>query len=297
MFSVMAAALGAGLSTSGCKKAGSDTDQAQVGDAVGEMMASADESLQGGTTTAMLESAPEMVPVLRMPTELRAPAWRRAMGTLLPTAHAAACSGVAFSSCANGARTRTFASCDIGDATLDGMVTLTFSNATLCAMPTTGDSVTRTADFTLTGPYGGTLQVTSPGGGQTLTRTADGFTYHVGGMERVLTGPAGRTLFDVATDTTSDIVITGSSRSDLVIVSGALEIHHKLAGYTVTLSPSNLTWTPSCNCATSGTLTGSVSGGPNDGKTASVTLNGCGEATVTIGSTTESVTLDRCAPL
>ena len=219
------------------------------------------------------------------------------MGTLLPSAHAAACSGVAFSSCSNGARTRTFSTCDIGDATLDGMVTLTFSNAALCAMPATGDSVTRTADFTLTGPYGGTLQVTSPGGGQTLTRTADGFTYHVGGMERVLTGPGGRTLFDVATDTTSDIVITGSSRSDLVIVSGALEVHHRLAGYTVTLSPSNLTWTPTCNCATSGTLTGTVSGGPHDGKSASVTLTGCGEATVTIGTTTESVTLDRCAAL
>ena len=139
--------------------------------------------------------------------------------------------------------------------------------------------------------------MTSPGGGQTLTKTADGFEYRVGGMERVLTGPGGRTLFDVATRTTAPIVVTGSSRADLKIVSGSFEIDHKVAGYKVTLTADNLAWTSSCNCASSGTLSGTVSGGKHDGKSASVTITGCGEADVTIDGDTESVSLDRCVPM
>ena len=42
-------------------------------------------------------------------------------------------------------------------------------------------------------------------------------------MERVLTPAGGRKLFDVATHTTAPIVVTGSSRTDLKIVSGSLQ--------------------------------------------------------------------------
>jgi hypothetical protein len=35
-------------------------------------------------------------------------------------------------------------------------------------------------------------------------------------------------------------------------------------------------------------------GGGQDGKSATVTLTGCGEADVTIAGVTESITLDRC---
>ena len=79
-------------------------------------------------------------------------------------------------------------------------------------------------------------------------------------MERVADRPGGRTLFDVATRTTAPIVVTGSSRADLKIVSGSFVIDHKVAGYKVTLTADNLAWTSSCNCASSGTLTGMVSG-------------------------------------
>jgi len=116
-------------------------------------------------------------------------------------------------------------------------------------------------------------------------------------MERVLTGPGGRTLFDVATRTTAPIVVTGSSRADLKIVSGSFEIDHKVAGYKVTLTANNLAWTSGCNCASSGTLSGTVSGGKHDGKSASVTITGCGEADVTIDGDTESVTMDRCTAM
>jgi hypothetical protein len=269
----------------GCRRLALD-DQEQVGAASGEVMASLDESLDGRATTAF-----------RTPDQLRGPSWRRALEALEPSAYAASCATSTFSPCVAGVRTRPFDDCTIGPSTLSGSATLTFTDAALCTLATADAAVTRTAAFTLTGPYGGSLTVTSPGGGQTLTRTADGFTYTVAGMERVLTSAAGRTLFDLATRTTAPFVVTGSSRADLVVASGTLEVTHKLAGYTVSLEASNLTWKPTCNCAVSGKLTGKVTsgGGKLVGKSASVVLTGCGQADVTIGDDTESVTLDRCA--
>jgi hypothetical protein len=281
--------LSAGVSL-GCRKAATD-DSNQIGAAVGEVMSSLDESTQGGTTTAYLPR----FPILRTPEQLKGPLWRRLLGRVRPQAYAGSCLGTTFSSCSAGERTKTFGACTVGAATLDGSVTLSFSENPLCVMVADGDAVTRTASFTLTGLYGGTLTVSNPsGGGQTLTKTATGFEYTVGGIERVLKGPGGNPLFDVSTKTTAPIEITGSSRSDLVIVSGALEVTHHLAGYTVTLTASNLAWSAGCNCAVSGSLTGTVSGGRHDGKSASVTLTGCGEADVTIDGQTDSVTLDRC---
>ena len=284
--------VGASLAVLGggaCRKQ-SLADQDQIGAAVGEVMASADESTKGSGATAQL-------PILRMPEEMRGPLWRQVFDGVVRTAYAGSCVQSLFASCAAGVRTRTFDSCSVGAATLDGSVTLTFSDASSCAVAAVGDMVNRTASFTLTGPYGGTLAVSATGGGQTLTKTATGFDYAVPGMERVLTGPGGHTLFDISTRTTTPIQITGSSRADLVIVSGALEVTHHLAGYKVTLVPQNLSWSTTCNCAVSGSLTGTVAGGKHDGKSASVTLTGCGQADVTVDGDTESVTLDRCAGL
>ena len=241
------------------------------------------------------ESSAALLPFRRVPDELKGSPWQRAMDDVIPSAYAATCWEPTFSACsATGVRTKDFGGCMIGGATLEGTVTLTF-NQPLCTVLTAGDMVTRTAALTLTGRYGGTLEITSPGGGQTLTKTADGFQYSVGGMERVVTTAGGRTLFDVATRTIAPIVVTGSSRADLKIVSGSFEIDHKVAGYKVTLTAENLAWTSSCNCASSGTLSGTVSGGKHDGKTASVMITCCGEADVTIDGETESVSMDRCA--
>jgi hypothetical protein len=273
----------AGVANLGCRRAALD-DQDQVGAAAGEVMASLDESLDGRATTAF-----------RTPERLRGPLWRRALDAIEPSAYAAACFPSTFSACDAGVRTRTYDHCSVGAATLDGTATLTFTRAAACALVSEGDAVTRTAQLTLTGPYGGTLTVTSPGGGQTLTKTASGFSYSVAGMERVLEGPGGRKLFDVATHTTAPLVVTGSSRSDLTIVSGTLAVEHKLAGYTVSLAASNLAWSATCNCAVSGKLEGTVSGSKHAGQSAVVELTGCGRADVTIGDDTESITLDRCA--
>jgi hypothetical protein len=287
LFLMLGVAVAAGAG--GCRKhalPGDDTDQ--IGSAVGEVMASLDEATQGSTATAM-------APVLRTPDELRGPTWRRAVDTLLPSAYAGSCWASTFSGCDAGVRSKAFSDCTLGAATLDGSVTLTFTRTAACDLVTDTDAVTRTADLTLTGPYGGTLAITSAGGGQTLTRTSTGFTFAVAGMRRVLTAAGGHTLWDVSTRTTAPLVITGSARSDLVIVSGTLEVSHNVAGYKVSLTPSNLTWTAGCNCAVSGSLTGTVSGGRLEGKSATIELTGCGEADVTIGTETDSITLDRCA--
>jgi hypothetical protein len=83
-----------------------------------------------------------------------------------------------------------------------------------------------------------------------------------------------------------------------VITGGTLVVQHNLANYSVSLTPDNLTWTPTCNCPSSGSLTGTVtSTGPDDGKSATVTLTGCGTADVAINGETESVTLDRCGAI
>ena len=277
----------------GCRKEGV-SDQGQIGAAVGDVMASADESANGGATTGMLPS----LPVLRAPAQLRPPLWRRTMDalTLIPPAYADSCLPVTYSSCSAGVRTATFNGCTVGAITVDGSVNLTFSDTAACNIATVGDSVNRTGNLTLSASAG-SLAITTPGGGQTLTRTATGFTFAVPGMERVLTLASGRTLFDIGTATSTPLTITGSSRADMVMVGGTLVVTHHLAGYSVSLTPDHLTWNPTCNCASSGSLTGTVSGGKDDGKSAAVTITGCGTADVTIDGDTESVTLDRCAAI
>src|SRR4029450_5278475 len=133
-----------------------------IGAAVGEAMSSLDESVAGETTA--------MLPFRRVPDELKGSLWQRAMDNVIPSAYAATCWEPVFGACNAGVRVKDFAGCTVGPATVTGTVTLTFSR-TLCLVATTGDAVTRIADFSLTGLYGGSLTVTSPGGGQTLTKT------------------------------------------------------------------------------------------------------------------------------
>ena len=157
----------------GCRKEGV-SDQGQIGAAVGEVMASADESANSGATTAMLPALPVLT-ILRAPAELRPPLWRRAMGalTLIPPAYADSCLPVTYSACSAGVRTATFNGCTVGLVAVDGSVNLTFSDAAACNIATVGDSVNRTGSLTLSA-LGGSLAITAPGGGQTLTSEARG---------------------------------------------------------------------------------------------------------------------------
>jgi len=261
-------------------------EQEEYAQAVGDVMSSLDESSgsTGGGFSFLEMKEPRSLQESRF--------------SIFPEACAASCLTTAFSSCSGGVsggvKTRTFGDCTLGlgRTTLSGSVTLTFSQNG-CTMASASDTVTRTADFTLTGRRGGTLTVSSPGGGQRITRTSSGLTYSVGGMKRVLRDASGDTIADIETRTLSDITVSGTTRASRVMDGGQLEVKNLTQGTTLVISPSAVTWSSTCNCAVSGSFTGQSSGDEEEDFT--LTITGCGTATVEAGGKSEDVTLDRCA--
>ncbi|MBI5493694.1 MAG: hypothetical protein HY904_01630 [Deltaproteobacteria bacterium] len=262
-------------------------DTEEVAQALGDMMASADESSGENGGTFAFYKAGGVRRMMDTPLD-------RLQDAILPSAHAAACWGAdTFGTCSNSTITRTFGGCTVGLASLTGTVTLTWTGGN-CRLETVGESVTRVPNFTITGRRDATLTVS--GAGQQLTRTgADAYTYHVSGVSRVLRTAAGATLADVDTRTTADVTVTGTSRASRVMNGGTFEVRHNVAKYTTTLSPANLTWTASCNCATSGSLTGTVTPDDGDAVDVTVTVTGCGTATITADDKSKEVTFDRCS--
>jgi hypothetical protein len=289
MRTLVATLCGVSLMLTGCG-AGALEDSDEVGHATGDVMASFDEGGQGGAFA--------QAPIFHRPEYGRPALWQEVRDLVSPSASAASCftAASAFSACSNGQKTRQFQDCSIGAATLSGSVTLAFSE-TACTMSQANDTVTRTADFTLTGPRAGTLTVSTPGGGQTITRTASGFTYKVGGIERVATDTKGTKLFDITTSTTADIGVTGASRKERVMDGGTLHIKHNLANYTVDLTPKQVKWDGTCNCAVSGSWEGTVTTAAGKTEPFTIAITGCGKATVTAQTKSKDVTLDRCAGL
>jgi hypothetical protein len=128
-----------------------------------------------------------------------------------------------------------------------------------------------------------------------LTKTGAGaFSYRVNGISRVLKNSSGSTLFDISTTTTSDIAVTGTSRSNRVMNGGALVVKHNVKNYTTTLTPENLTWTSTCTCASSGKLTGKIEG-DESADDVTIQITGCGTGTITANGKTSDVNFDRCA--
>jgi len=267
------------------KGSSASTEAEETGNAAADVLASFDETGTGGGF-AYFQRRED----LRRGTILD-----RAMEAVLPSAEAAACWTSVFSECGAGKRVREYQACALGGMSLSGTVTLTFSKQN-CTLLQADDSVTRDANFILTGRLNATLTVSSPGGGQKVTRTAGGWTYEVGGLSRVMETGSGTKLFDVSSKTLEPLVGTGYSRQNRVLKSGKLEIKHNLAGYTTTLSPENVTWNGTCNCPVSGKLSGSVTSSSGT-ENATVEITGCGTGTVTMGAETSSVSFDRCARL
>jgi len=281
------------LTAVSCGKKDPAPDQ-EIAQNVGDQMSAVDEG--GGSTGAYSEN--EVFGARRtfarlLPSEVQGPWYER---LLLPRAEATSCllAGT-FGSCSSNVVTRTFNSCTVGLAVFSGTVTFTWSNGGLnnCTMPAANDSVSRKPNFTITGLRGGTFTASATGTiGQTITRgsAAGSFTFSNDGIRRVLKDGGGTTLLDFTTTTTTSLAITGAARSGRVLNGGTLHVVNNVSGTTCDFSPSNVTWTSTCNCATSGSWTGSCS----DGKTATVTLTGCGTATLEVGSGSTDVTFDRC---
>ena len=95
---------------------------------------------------------------------------------------------------------------------------------------------------------------------------------------------------DYTSQTTSAITVTGTGRSSRTMSGGSLRVTNNLTAVTCDYVPTDVAWSTTCNCATSGTWSGTYS----DGKSASIAITGCGTANVTLASDTQAVVFDRC---
>lgn len=285
--------------SSGCKKNAEDTAAADVQETaqqVGDVMASVDES--GGNSGSIASFDGRSV---ENTFERFAPGTydhKSVASLIVPEAQAAACTATNnFSSCSSNVITRTFGGCTVGSATFNGTVTLTWGGAsTGCVMSAANDHVTRVPNFTVTGRRSATLTVTKTGTiGQRVTWTSGSggsrvMSFTNDGINRRFS-LSGTTLFDQTTSVTSAITVTGTSRTSRVMSGGTLQVVNNLTSVTCSFSPTNVTWAGgTCNCPTSGSWSGTCT----DGKSVTLDINGCGTANYTEGSTTTSVSFDRC---
>lgn len=270
----------------GCRGGEGLEHREEIAHAAGDLMASFDEAVQGGGLA--------LRPTLRRPALERKPLHDYLGELLVGTAWGASCSAVRFPACAQGTLVKDFGGCTLGSATYSGEVRLTFSSPD-CTLAGSGASVTHEPNYSITGKTGATFSVSAAGGGQRITRAADGFVYSMPGIRRWSTSAGGKTLTDVSSRTLADITVSGANRANRVMNGGRLELENTVAGYTVTLVPENLAWTSGCNCAASGRLSGAVVGAAGKGKAVTVELTGCGTANLTVDGETSAVELDRCA--
>lgn len=279
----------------GCGKSDS-ADIEETAQQVGDVMASIDEAGGNSSGSIAAVSVGEELGARRAfarvaPSEVR-DSWLASI--FAPSAYATSCAFSSFSSCSSNVITRTWGGCTIGTATLTGTVTFTWGDgAASCTMSSSGHSVARDPSFTITGRRGGTMTVSKTGTvGQKITRgsSAGAFTFTNDGIRRVIASSGGETLFDFTTSTTSAISVSGASRSGRSISGGALRVTNNASGVYCDFTPSSVTWSSGCNCPTSGSFSASCS----DGKSASISLTGCGTADFTLGEDTQSLSFDRC---
>jgi hypothetical protein len=275
------------LLTLGCGR-GTLGDADELGQAMGDLFASFDEAAQGGGFAAR--------PYRFVPAPARPSRLERLWEGWVPSAWAAEpCALVPFTACADGVRTRTFSACTIGTATLQGEVTLSFSDVG-CTFASEGDWLTRRANFTVTGPRGGQVEVSTPQLGQTVTRTAAGFSYQVDEIQRVGRGPGGAVLFDLTTTTLEALTLTGARRADRLLSGGKVQLRNARRGYTVVLTPEEVRWGEDCACPQSGLLVGEGVD-PTPARAVTLELTGCGEGTLTVDGEQQAISFDRCARL
>lgn len=213
----------------------------------------------------------------------------------------ASCSGASFGACGatvSNTAIKDFGGCTIagGLVSVSGTVSLAFSGtgSATCTIPANGDSVSRIPAFTATLVGGAAFTASAlTASGQVLTRIgASSFILNNTGVRRVYTSGSGVILADVTTTTTSDITISGTTRTNRVVNGGALQVTNNLTSQVCTVSPNNVAWTSaSCNCPTSGAWIGSCS----TGEAVAVTFTStCGSVDTAFGATSKTITIDRC---
>jgi hypothetical protein len=278
----------------------STVDIEEIGQQVGDVMASVDESGGSGGTIAYLDSTyktfARVAPSEVRPSWANWPSWIEHL--IEPSAFAASCVlSSTFGSCSSNVITRSFGGCTVLGTTLSGTVALTWAGtSTNCQMQAVNDYLTRSPSFTITGRRGATLTVTKSGTyGQKITwtgglGTSKTFSFTSDGIQRVFTSSDGSKLFDYTTAVTSTMTITGTSRSNRTISGGNLQVTNNLTSVSCNFVPSGIEWTSTCNCPTAGSWTASCT----DGKSSTLKITGCGSATLTLGDSTQNFTFDRC---
>ena len=223
---------------------------------------------------------------------------------LMPKAYAATCSRAVLESCSSGVKSANYSDCDISGTllSLNGNVTLTYSDAG-CGMASASDNVSRTYDYTISGPRGGNLRVFSTAqndyrgnsisGGGKLTNTGSAWEIQVLGKNKILKTAGGLTIMSHSIRTLSNVTVTGGiTRASRTMSGGQLEVNHNLAQFSAIYTPNNLQWSSTCCHPVSGNLSityeGTVTG------TGSVVFNGCGSATVTKDDQSRQINLSYC---
>ncbi|MEO5667773.1 MAG: hypothetical protein ABIR96_06935 [Bdellovibrionota bacterium] len=207
------------------------------------------------------------------------------------------CYSASFTTCASNARTLTYDGCSLGNLVLTGEVKYQYSVGASCRIDHNSDSVRRIPDFVIAGREGsaGVGSVSAVTSGQTITRVSNGvYTYAVSGIRRYLDNSVGTRIADFTVNTTSNIQITGSSRSSREMSGGSIQIASNLENESIVLSPDSLRWTASCSCPISGSWIGQKT--DTEGVTSDfvVEITGCGTANLEQSGTTKSISLERC---
>lgn len=273
------------ISLVGCNAKKDENDAISADTAVTESVASALSSLadeQSGASMAKAE--------------------RTLMTLLVPRAYAEVCQRPFYESCQSGLKSDTYNSCPLYLGTISGEASLNYSNVS-CSLSSSGQSVSRNYDFTVTGPRGGTYSVSSDtyqdykgdsyGGGETLTKTISGWSVEILGRHKAFTTRRGREGYNVSIRTLQPYDITGSlARSSRTVDGGQIEVNHNLAGFTATITPSQIQWDNNCCHPVSGTLSVTYSGARTG--SASIEFQGCGSAQIVRAGQTENLGLSYC---
>jgi hypothetical protein len=271
---------------------------------ISDVMSSVDEAAGSGGNFALIHQIESSKKSLQAFQQNNSSLKMNILKKLLPEATATTCFGNGFATCTANSITRTFSSCSYGSATLTGTVVLDFSGPTqaTCKLSAASDAMKRNPNFTVTynsasiavsktGTNGEVYTyVSGSAGNKVLSLTNDG-------LRRVVTVDS-VVMYDKTTTTlnsssvSSPITVTGSDRTNRVLNGGTIRLQDNLSGgERCHISPSAVTWSGgTCTCATSGTWSGTCEN--KGGFTLSIT--GCGTATLTVGTETSNVTLSRC---
>lgn len=217
----------------------------------------------------------------------------------IPHAQAIECYDASlFSACTNNVVTRTLNNCVSGAATLNGSISLHFTDAAVdstCSLAANGDNVRSIPSFEVKGARGSSFSVgLAPGAtiGQRVTKTsATTFRYDNDGINRTFF-LNNEKVFDFTTEIPADSAITvdGTQRDLRELNGGALVVTNNLDARSCRFEPVNVKWDGACSCA----ITGHWSGSCSDGESSVVHITGCGTADLVRGGKTTAIIFDRC---